>query len=429
MNIAVIGTGYVGVVTAAVFADFGNQIWGLDIDDQRVKGLTKGKSPIFEPGLEELLKRGLKGGRLHFTTSYKEALDNSDIVFVCVGTPQQHNGEVDLSYVEASIETIAKTMTKPTVIVLKSTVPPGIHKHLTTIIDKHTNIKYEFASAPEFLREGTAITDTLNPSRIVIGAESERAKEMLLDIHAQLPGERIVTDIISAQMIKYAANSFLATKISFANAVARVCDLIDADVQAVMKGIGLDPRIGEMFLCPGLGFGGSCFPKDIKGLYHIALQSGYDFKLLKEVDDINESQVPYILGRTKKLINSFKGLKVAVLGLAFKPDTDDMRDARSIPLITSLLKEGASVVAYDPVAIETARKVFEDNITYADNAYIATQEADIVFVATDWNEFKELDLAKVKKSMRGNVLVDGRNIYEPKKVKKLGFQYIGVGRR
>jgi len=429
MNIAVIGTGYVGVVTAAVLADFGNQIWGLDIMEERVENLKKGISPIFEPGLEELLERGLKADRLHFTTSYKEALENTNIVFVCVGTPQKDNGEVELSYVESAVESIAQTITKPTVIVLKSTVPPGIHHHLTTLIDKHTQVAYEFASVPEFLREGSAIADTLNPSRVVIGADSERARDLLLDIHRQMPGERVVTDIISAQMIKYAANSFLATKISFANAIARICDLVGADVKDVMTGIGLDPRVGGMFLCPGLGFGGSCFPKDIKGLYHVALEAGYDFKLLKEVDEINETQVPYVLAVARKHIGSFSGKKVAVLGLAFKPDTDDMRDARSIPLIKTLVEENASITVFDPVAMELAKKLLPENVSYAKSAYEATQSADAVIIVTDWNEFKELDLAKIRSQMKGNLLIDGRNIYNPEKVKDNGFVYVGVGRR
>ena len=428
MNIAVVGTGYVGIVSAVVYADFGNQIWGVDIDPKRVETLKKGIPPIHEPRLDEFLQRGLKAKRLHFTSSYQEALDNCQIVFICVGTPQSDSGEVDLQYVEAAVTSIAKALKQPTTIVLKSTVPPGIHKHLTKILDQHTKVSYEFASAPEFLREGSAIADTVHPSRIVIGVSSQKAKDDLLDIHKSLPGERIVTDVVSAQMIKYAANSLLATKISFANGIARICDLLGADVADVMKGVGTDPRIGNQFLSPGLGFGGSCFPKDIKGLYYLAKDAGYDFELLKTVDQINDTQVAYLVEKVEKKYGSLQGKQIAIWGLAFKPDTDDMREARSVTLINLLLQKGAKVSAYDPIATTISKTIFGDKISFADSPAEAAKGADAIFLVTEWNEFKEVDLAQIKKDMKGDLLVDGRNMYDSQELKKLGFSYVGVGR-
>jgi len=428
MNICVIGTGYVGIVTTVVFADFGNNVWGLDVDKAKIERIKKGIPPIHEPGLEEILKKGLKSGRLKFTSDYSEALKDAEAVFICVGTPQSETGDVDTHFVEMAIESVAKNMNKPLTIVLKSTVPPGIHRDLQQILDKYTKIDYEFASCPEFLREGSAISDTLHPARVVIGADTKKAVEKLLELHKPLPGERVITDIISAQMIKYAANSLLATKISFANAIARLCDLLGADVNDVMRGIGLDPRIGLQFLNAGLGYGGSCFPKDVKGLYHLSESYGYKFKLLEEVDYINNTQAEYVLDKLRKRIGNFADKKVALLGLAFKPDTDDMRDARSLVLINKLLNEGAQISAYDPVAMEITKTIIGNKISYAVDAYEAVKDSDVVILVTEWNEFKELDLAKLKKIMLGKIFVDGRNMYDPKKIKKAGFSYIGVGR-
>ncbi len=428
MNICVIGTGYVGIVTTVIFADFGNQVVGLDVDEKKIERIKQGIPPIHEPGLEEYLKKGLNSGRLTFTSDYKEALKDTEAVFICVGTPQSETGEVDTRYVEAAIESVAKHMTKPLTIVLKSTVPPGIHKQLTKILDKQTKVQYEFASCPEFLREGSAITDTLNPARVVIGADTKKAAEKLLALHKSLPGERVVTDIVSAQMIKYAANSLLATKISFANAVARVCDLLGADVVDVMKGIGLDPRIGSQFLNAGLGYGGSCFPKDVKGLYHLSENAGYKFSLLEEVDRINATQASYVLEKARKKAGTFKDKKISMLGLAFKPDTDDMRDARSLVLIDELISEGAHVTAYDPVALDTTKAMIQDKIRYANDAYEAVKGADIVILVTEWNEFKQLDMDKVKSLMKGKTFIDGRNMYEKDFMVTHGFDYISVGR-
>ncbi|NMB56444.1 UDP-glucose/GDP-mannose dehydrogenase family protein [Candidatus Beckwithbacteria bacterium] len=428
MNITVLGTGYVGIVSAAVLADFGHNIWGLDIDPKRVENLKKGKSPIYEPGLEELLQKGLENQKLQFTTDYGQALEKTDIIFICVGTPQAESGEVELKYVYSAIEQIAKNLQNPSLIVLKSTVPPGIHLKLKEIMDQNTKVSYEFASTPEFLREGTAVSDTFNPDRIIIGTESEKAQNTLLEIHKGLPGKRLCTDIISAQMIKYASNSFLACKISFANAIARICDLLGANVLDVMQGIGMDNRIGEKFLSPGLGFGGSCFPKDIKGLYFLSKQAGYDFKLLDEVSEINDSQVAYYLTKTEKIIGNFADKNITILGLAFKPDTDDMRESRTIPLVNELLEKGAKITAYDPIATETAKVVFGDKIIYAKDKFEAIRDCDILILATDWNEFKNMDLVKIKQLMKGNIFVDGRNLYNPKDLKQFGFVYVGIGR-
>ncbi len=429
MKITVLGTGYVGIVTSVVFADFGNDVVGLDVIEKKVDNCNKGIPPIHEPRLEEFLKRGLKSGRLTFTTSYKKALEDTEAIFICVGTPQSETGEVDLTYVESAIKEIAKYLDHKVLIVLKSTVPPGVHKHLSKLVKNSMKVGYEFASAPEFLREGSAINDTLNPTRIVLGVQSKEAEKKLIELHRPLPGKRIITDVISAQMIKYAANGFLATKISFANAIARVCDLLGADVNAVMDGIGTDTRIGRSFLYPGLGFGGSCFPKDIKGLYYVAKDAGYEFSLIKEVDNINRSQVEYLITQSLKIVKDYSNKKVAMLGLAFKPDTDDMRDARSVVLIRKLIELGASVTVYDPIATDTAKLILKNTVKYTKSAYDAIKNVDILFIATEWNEFKELDMKKVKTLMSGSIIIDGRNIYDPKLIKDLGFKYLGVGRR
>jgi UDPglucose 6-dehydrogenase len=429
MNLTVLGTGYVGVVSAAVFARLGHDVWGLDIDPKRVEMLKNGKSPIYEPGLEDLLKEGIANKKLHFTTSYKEALENTDVIFICVGTPQSESGEVELKYVKAATKSIAENLKNPSIIVLKSTVPPGIQNELKKILDEHTKVDYEFASMPEFLREGTAVDDTLKPDRVVIGTGSDKAKQILLDIHKDLPGKRLTTNIITAQMIKYTANSFLATKISFANAISRICDLVGADAPTVMEGIGQDHRIANTFLSCGLGFGGSCFPKDIKGLYYLAKQAGYDFKLMEAVDEINHDQVQYYLQKAEQAIKSFQDKNVGILGLAFKPNTDDMRDARSIPLINSLLAKGAKVKAYDPIATETAKQVYKDKITYEKSWQDAVKDVDIVFLVTEWDEFKKIDLKQLKELMKGKILVDGRNLFDPQKAKQSGLEYIAVGRK
>ncbi len=430
MRIAVIGHGYVGLVSAAVFADLGNNVWVVGRTKEKIEKLKKGVMPFFEPGLAEMVKRNIVAGRLHFTLEYKEAVPSSKIVFICVGTPPKTNGEADLSSVFAASREIAKSLSGYTVVATKSTVPVGTNREVTKILKKFAPKKssYDIASCPEFLREGTALQDTLNPDRIVIGADSQKAKDLLLDLHKPIDGERIVNSIESAEMIKYASNSLLSTKISFANAMAFICDHVGADVEVVLTGVGLDKRLGRSFLYPGVGFGGSCFPKDVKALIAISQNKGYDFELLKAVYKINQEAKKRFIEKVIKTLKGVKGKTIAVLGLAFKPNTDDMREAPSIDVIKKLKQEGANIKTFDPVAMDKAREVLPEDVTYAKSAMDAVAGTDAVLVLTEWNEFKQLDLSALKSVMRHFFLFDGRNIYDPQKVKNLGFTYKGVGR-
>ncbi|MCL4338773.1 UDP-glucose/GDP-mannose dehydrogenase family protein [Patescibacteria group bacterium] len=430
MRIAVIGHGYVGLVSAAVFADLGNNVWVVGRTKEKIEKLKKGIMPFFEPGLAEMVKRNIAAGRLHFTLEYKEAVPSSKIVFICVGTPPKTNGEADLSSVFAASREIAKSLGGYTVVVTKSTVPVGTNREVAKILEKFAPQKsnYDIASCPEFLREGTALQDTLNPDRIVIGADSRKAKDLLLDLHKPIDGERIVNSIESAEMIKYASNSLLSTKISFANAMAFICDHVGADVEVVLTGVGLDKRLGRSFLYPGVGFGGSCFPKDVKALIAISQNKGYDFELLRAVYKVNQEAKKRFIEKVIKTLKGVKGKTIAVLGLAFKPNTDDMREAPSIDVIKKLKQEGANIKTFDPVAMDKAREVLPEDITYAKSAMDAVSGTDAVLVLTEWNEFKQLDLSALKSVMRRAYLFDGRNIYDPQKVKSLGFTYKGVGR-
>ena len=360
---------------------------------------------------------------------YHEAVSASKIVFICVGTPAKNNGEADLSSVFAAAKEIGKNITNYTVVVTKSTVPVGTNRKVEQIIkEKLANkVKFDVASCPEFLREGSAITDTLNPDRIVIGTDSNKAKELLLDLHKPIDGERIVTSIETAEMIKYASNSLLSTKISFANAMSFICDAVGADVEVVLSGVGLDKRLGRAFLYPGVGFGGSCFPKDVKALIAVAKQHNYDFSLLKAVNQINEQAKERFVEKVVKTLGRVEGKILGIWGLAFKPNTDDMREAPSIDIIKSLQAKGAKIKAFDPVAMENAMKILP-KVTYCQNPKDAATYADAILVLTEWNEFKQIDLGDVKKVMKQFYLFDGRNIYDPDKVKKLGFIYKGVGR-
>ena len=370
MNIAVIGAGYVGLVTAAVFSDLGNNVSVVDIDKNKINLLKKGTVPFFEPSLLEYIAKNTKDRRLSYTTSYKEAVGKSDVVFICVGTPPKDNGEADLKYLFSAIEETAKHISHFTLIVVKSTIPTGYQDDLEEIVKKHTKQQFEFASCPEFLREGTALEDSLTPDRIVIGTKSQKAQKTLLELHAPLPGERILCDIASAQLIKYASNSYLATKVSFANAISILCEEIGADVEKVLAGVGADRRIGRSFLSPGVGYGGSCLPKDVQAFIAIASHFGYDFDLLRAVDAINNLQIERFIAKIKNVLAGKKGSrldgkKLAVLGLSFKPNTDDMRDAPSIKIVSHLLDLGASVIAYDPKAIASAKTIFP-TIVYAE---------------------------------------------------------------
>jgi UDPglucose 6-dehydrogenase len=436
MTITFLGHGYVGLVTAAVFADLGNTVWVIGHTKEKIENLKKGVLPIYEPGLEELVMRNVKAGRLLFTLDYAPAIPDSDVVFIAVGTPPKPTGEADLSVVFEVAEEIGKHLNGYTVVITKSTVPVGTNKKVGAIIEKVKPSKAEFdiASCPEFLREGQAIGDTQHPDRVVIGADSKKAADKLVELHKPIlegngKSKLVLTNISTAEMIKYASNAFLATKISFANAIAQLSEKVGADGPDVLSAIGLDKRIGTYFLNAGAGYGGSCFPKDVKALIAIADENGYDFKLLKDVEEINKEAMYAIAGKVKKLLGEVKGKRVGVLGLTFKPDTDDMRDAPSRTVIPQLLKEGAMVKAFDPIATQ-AHKAFPElkGLEMAKDAYDAAKDADVLVVMTEWNEFKQLDVKKLKSLMKTPLMVDGRNIYETDYMRSLGFTYVGVGR-
>lgn len=429
MTITFIGHGYVGLVTATVFADFGNTVYVIGHTPEKINNLKRGIIPIFEPGLSEMVKKNIDAGRLLFTLDYNPAVADSDIVFIAVGTPPQKTGDAELSTVFEVAKKIGKNLKSHTVIATKSTVPVGTNRRIQRLIEeaKPASTTFEIASVPEFLREGTAIEDTLRPDRIVIGTESETARDKLIELHKPIDAPFVHTNLETAELIKYAANSFLATKISFANAIAKLSESVGADGQGVLDGIGLDKRIGRAFLYPGVGYGGSCFPKDVRALISIASDHDYDFSLLDQVEEINKQARRDIVRKARKILGDMKGKKIAVFGLSFKPDTDDMRDAPSIDIIELLKQEGAKINAYDPQAEENAKKLI-DGIDFASDMYDAVTDADLLIVITDWNEFKEADLERIKKLMATPFIIDGRNIYDPQKLKKLGFSYIGVGR-
>lgn len=431
MIITFIGHGYVGLVTAAVFADLGNTVWVVGRTKEKIENLKKGKAPFYEPGLEELVKRNVDAERLIFTLNYEEAVVPSEIIFICVGTPSKPSGEADLTSVYEAAERIGKALVGYKVVVTKSTVPPGTNKKVMEILDrtKPAGSSFAIASVPEFLREGTAITDTLHPDRVVIGTTSKRAEELLLELHKPIDGKTVLCNPETAELIKYASNSLLSTKISFANSIAILSEKVGADAERVLDGVGLDRRLGRSFLYAGVGYGGSCFPKDVKALIAIAADYGYNFSILKAVEEVNKEAV----GRfTEKVLRHFsgklKGKTLAVLGLSFKPDTDDMRAAPSVGIIEILISLGATIRVYDPVAKENAKKVLPKGVYYAKDAYDAADTADAVIVITEWNEFRQIDLVKLAKGLNARVLFDGRNIYDPGRVKQLGFVYYGVGR-
>ena len=429
MDICVVGAGHVGLVSGACFADLGNDVIMVDNDAARIAHLKKGLMPYYEPGLEELVRRGVKKKRLSFTTSISEGVAKSTIIFIAVGTPQKPTGEADLAYVEAVARSIAAHLTRYHLIVEKSTVPVQtgrwVHHTIKTYLKR--NVPFDVASNPEFLREGTAIQDTLKPDRVVLGVESERAKKLLTELYKPMGCPIVVTDIASAELIKHASNSFLSMKISFINAVAQICERAGGDVQQVAHGMGLDPRIGRSFLNAGAGFGGFCFPKDLEAFIKISEQLGYDFQLLKAVRDINEEQKRDFAKKIQQALWVVKGKTIGVLGLAFKPNTDDMRYAPAVDVIERLQAEGAAIKAFDPQAMGEAKHLLP-KVKLCKDPYEAARGADCLAILTEWNEFKELDFTRIKKLLRQPLIIDGRNLYDPERMRKLGFRYIGVGR-
>ena len=429
-QICVVGVGYVGLVTAACFADLGNRVVALDVDEKRVENLKQGIMPIYEPGLEELVKRNVKGGRLSFTTSYVEALKGAEYAFIAVGTPSGMDGNADLQYVQAAAESIAKNMTAPLIIINKSTVPIGTGDWVADIVKGAQSSPVQFAvvSCPEFLREGSAIGDFMSPHRNVIGSLDREAANKVAHLHLPLRAPIVITDLRTAEMIKYASNAFLATKISFINELADLCERVGADVKEVAAGMGYDARIGRHFLDAGLGWGGSCFPKDVQALAFMAKEMGLNPRILNDVMEVNYNRRKAVSAHVEKMLGgSLKGKTIGILGLAFKENTDDMRDAPSMDISKSFLAAGSSVRGYDPVARETAAPMLP-GVEIFDEVYEMVQDCDALIVVTPWNEFKQLDLDKVKDLMKSPVIYDGRNMYDPARMREMGFTYKAVGR-
>ncbi len=429
MKITFIGHGYVGLVTAAVFADFGNTVFVIGHTKEKIENLKRGMIPFFEPGLEELVKKNIKPGRLIFTLNYKPAIPDSDVVFIAVGTPPTKTGDADLSSVLDVAEKIGKNLEGYTVVATKSTVPTGTNKKVQRTLSetKPRGAEVDYASVPEFLREGSAISDTTNPDRIVIGTQSPRAQDVLIKLHEPIKAPLVLTNFETAELIKYAANSYLALKISYANAIAKLSELLQADGLKVLEGIGMDKRIGNLFLSPGPGYGGSCFPKDVKALISIAKDNDYAFSLLEEVEIINQQAKRDIVRKCRKILGDVRGKKIGVLGLAYKANTDDMRDAPAIDIITWLQADGAKIIAFDPKAQENAKAVLP-KITYVEDVYDVVNDADLLIILTEWNEFREIDLDEVKKRMKNLNIIDGRNLYDPQTLRDYGFNYMGIGR-
>ena len=437
MNIAIVGSGYVGLVTGVCLAQIGHHVTCVDVDQEKIKKLKQGKAPIFEPGLEDLLKKNLKNKHLSFTTSIGEAAKKSTAIFIAVGTPSKKNGDADLTYVENVARQIAVNMNEYKLIIEKSTVPAETGKRVERTIKMNLPKKYkngkkpaldfDVASNPEFLREGSAVHDFMNPDRVVIGVESKKAEKLFREIYKPLNPHMVVTNINSAELIKHASNSFLAAKISFINSISQICDMLGADVLKVAEGMGFDKRIGRAFLNAGVGYGGSCFPKDVDAFVRISEKSGYDFNLLKEVRKINEKQKDSFVRLIEDKLWIVKNKVIGVLGLAFKPDTDDMRSAPSIDIITALQQEGAKIRAYDPVAMPNAKKVLK-KVTYCKDPYEVAKGCDCLLLLTEWDEFKKLNFKKIGSVMKQAILFDGRNFYHNDGLENFGFEYYGVGR-
>ncbi|MEX6702219.1 UDP-glucose/GDP-mannose dehydrogenase family protein [Peribacillus frigoritolerans] len=431
MKIAVLGTGYVGLSTGVCLSEIGHNVICIDTDEQKIKSLRQGNSPIYEPGLENLLIQNAAAGRLLFTTSHREALNGAEIIIIAVGTPQMEDGGADLSYIVQAAKDIAANLVQSSVVVIKSTVPVGTNDFIKSIIEEHCNesVTFNMVSNPEFLRQGSAVMDTMQADRIIIGSEDDEAAKKVQEMYRPLNVPFILTSIRSAEMIKYASNAFLATKISFINEVANLCGVVGADVKDVAKGMGKDKRIGEAFLQPGIGYGGSCFPKDVKALLHTANLNGVHFSLLKETVAINDFQQELLVTKAINRLGDLKGKKVAMLGLAFKPETDDMREAPSIKIARSLTKLGAEVVAYDPVAVDNAKNILGDTIRFASTVREAAVNADAVFIVTEWKEFRLLDLKTLMTTMRRPIVFDGRNCLEEDRIRACKkIEYYPIGR-
>jgi UDPglucose 6-dehydrogenase len=432
MHIAVIGSGYVGLVTGTCFAEFGVDVTCIDVDPDKIARLKKGESPIYEPGLEQLLEKNLQAGRLRFTTELADAVKQSLVIFIAVGTPPRADGSADLTSVEEVARALAEHLDSYKVIVTKSTVPVGTGKRLAALIKKHQATPTEFSvvSNPEFLREGAAITDFMRPDRVVIGCSDPEAIAIMKDLYRPLyliETPFVITSLEGAELIKYAANAFLATKISFINEIANLCEKVGCDVHDVARALGMDRRIGPKFLHPGPGFGGSCFPKDTAALSMIGREYSSPTKIVDTVIEVNRAQREMMIPKIEKLAGGLNSKRVAVLGLAFKPETNDMRDAPSVDIIQGLIVSGATVTAYDPIATDDARKVLP-NIEFANDEYEAVEGADVLVIVTEWNQFRALDMNRIRKSMRTPKIADLRNIYDPASISELGFEYVGVGR-
>lgn len=437
MNIAIVGTGYVGLVSGTCFAEMGVHVTCVDVNEEKINALISGQIPIYEPGLDEMVLRNYREGRLNFTTDLTSVLDDVDIVFSAVGTPPDEDGSADLQYVLAVARQFGQNIKKYTVLVTKSTVPVGTAKKVKAVIEEElqqrgVEISFDVASNPEFLKEGAAIKDFMSPDRVVVGVESERAKEMMTRLyrHFLLNNFRVIfTDIPSAEMIKYAANSMLATRISFMNDIANLCELVGADVNMVRKGIGSDSRIGSKFLYPGCGYGGSCFPKDVKALIKTAEKNGYSMKVLKAVEEVNEKQKSVLFNKLHDFYQGdLQGRTIALWGLAFKPETDDMREATSLVTITLLLEAGCKVRVYDPVAMDECRRRIGDVVTYANDMYDTVVDADALLLLTEWKQFRLPSWEVIKRSMKYSLVIDGRNIYDVEEMNRLGVEYKCIGK-
>lgn len=439
MKIAIVGTGYVGLVSGACFAEMGVDVTCVDIDINKIEGLKEGIIPIYEPGLKSIVIRNYEAERLHFTTDLPSVLNDMDIIFIAVGTPSDEDGNADLTYVMNVTDTIAEYMTKPLLIVTKSTVPVGTSYRIRDVIRKRLNerglyeLQFDVASNPEFLKEGAAINDFMSPDRVVVGVESKGAEELMSKLYRPflLNNFRVIfMDILSSEMTKYASNAMLATRISFMNDIANLCELVGADVNMVRRGMGSDSRIGRSFLYPGCGYGGSCFPKDIRAILKVGEDVGYEMSVIKAVEEVNNRQKTILFNKFNRYFNGdIKGKTAAVWGLSFKPETDDVRDAPALTLIDRLLESGVKVRAYDPAAIQEARNYFDDKIYYAKDIYDAANEADALIVPTEWKEFRLPNWSILKKIMNNNLVIDGRNIYNKEELSSYGLVYSGIGQK